>query len=92
MKSRLHLRISGTVQGVFFRATTQDQVKAIGGITGYVRNMSDGSVECMAEGEKKKLEKLLDWCKTGPAGSVVEKIEEKWEEYTGEFIRFEIRY
>jgi acylphosphatase len=92
MKSRLHLRIFGIVQGVFFRATTQDQMRDIGGITGWIKNISDGSVECVAEGEKEKLEELLEWCRHGPAGAEVEKIEEKWEEYIGEFASFEIRY
>ena len=92
MKSRLHLKISGMVQGVFFRAGTQDQARAIGGITGWVKNLPDGSVECIAEGEKEKLNQFLDWCKHGPAGSQVEKIEEEWEEYIGEFTEFNIRY
>jgi acylphosphatase len=92
MKSRLHLKIYGIVQGVFFRATTQDQVRKIGGITGFVKNLPDGSVELVAEGEKDKLEQLLDWAKHGPASAQVEKIDEKWEEYRGEFVGFEIRY
>jgi acylphosphatase len=49
-------------------------------------------VECVAEGEREELEKLLLWCRHGPAGAEVEKIEEKWEEYIGEFEEFEIRY
>ena len=92
MKSRLHMMIHGIVQGVFFRAGTLDTVHRIHGITGYVRNMPDGTVECIAEGEREKLEKLLEWCRHGPAAASVEKIEEKWEEYKGEFKAFEIRY
>lgn len=86
------MRISGLVQGVFFRATTKDTVGRIGGITGYICNMPDGSVECIAEGEKDKLEWLLDWCRKGPSGAQVEKIEERWEDYIGEFTDFTIRY
>lgn len=91
MKSRLHLKIFGTVQGVFFRVQTEEAVARIGDITGYVCNLPDGSVECIAEGEKEKLEELLAWCRHGPDGAIVEKIEEKWEEYIGEFKEFEIR-
>jgi acylphosphatase len=86
------MKIFGIVQGVFFRAGTQDTVHRIHGITGWVRNLPDGSVECVAEGEKEKLQKLLDWCNHGPAGAEVERVEEKWEEYIGEFVGFEIKY
>jgi acylphosphatase len=86
------MKIFGIVQGVFFRAGTQDTVHRIQGITGWVRNLPDGSVECLAEGEKEKLEELLDWAKHGPSGAEVEKIDEIWEEYKGEFEGFEIRY
>jgi len=92
MKARLHMKIFGQVQGVFFRAGTLDTANRIQEITGWVRNLDDGSVECMAEGEKEKLEELLEWCSHGPAGADVERIEEKWEEYSGDFRDFSIRY
>lgn len=92
MRSRLHIKIHGDVQGVFFRAGTQEAARNIGGITGWVRNMHDGTVECIAEGEKEKLKELLEWCRHGPSAASVERIEEEWEEYTGEFEGFEIRY
>jgi len=91
MKSRIHIRIFGDVQGVFFRAGVQDQARDIGGITGWVRNADDGSVEVMAEGEKEKLERLMEWCSHGPAGAVVDRVEEKWEEFKGESSGFEVR-
>jgi acylphosphatase len=80
------------VQGVFFRAGAQDEAGRIGGITGWVRNTPDGSVEVMAEGERDKLERLMDWCSHGPAGAVVEKMEHEWLEYKGEFKDFRMRY
>ena len=86
------MKIFGMVQGVFFRAGTQGQARLLDGISGWVRNLPDGSVECVAEGEKEKLDKLLEWCNHGPAGAEVERVEEKWEEYRGEFEGFEIKY
>jgi len=92
MKSRLHIKIFGDVQGVFFRAGTLDTVRKTGGITGWVHNAEDGSVEVMAEGEKKKLEALLEWCCHGPAGAVVDKTEHEWLEFQDEFRDFSVRY
>jgi len=92
MKARIHIRIYGDVQGVFFRAGTQNQAKRITGITGWARNAEDGSVEVVAEGEKENLETLLEWCSHGPAGASVEKIEKEWLKYKGEFSEFSIKY
>jgi len=92
MRSRLHVKILGDVQGVFFRAGIQDEARSIGGITGWVRNTPDGGVEVLAEGEKGKLEALLEWCGHGPAGAVVEKAEHEWLDYKGEFRDFRVRY
>ena len=92
MKSRLHIRIFGDVQGIFFRARTQDHARLISGITGWVRNVEDGSVEVMAEGEKEKLVQLLEWCSHGPAGARVEKVEHEWKKFSGEFKSFEVRH
>lgn len=90
-KARLHMRIYGDVQGVFFRANTKERADALG-LTGWVRNREDGSVECVAEGEKEKLEKLLEWCKTGPPGASVSEVRSEWKEFKGEFRNFSIRY
>ena len=91
MVTRLHLKIYGDVQGVFFRANTQSAASKIG-VSGWVRNLPDGSVEVLAEGEKEKLEKLLRWCRHGPASATVERIEEGWSEGKKEFSDFEVRY
>ena len=66
--------IVGRVQGVFFRASTQNQAQQLG-IVGYAKNISDGSVEVIACGSNKKLERLKQWLHTGPRGAQVNSIE-----------------
>lgn len=90
MNSRIHIFVYGLVQGVFFRSNTVSKAKSIG-ITGWVRNRRDGSVEIVAEGEKEKLERLAEWCREGPESAEVENIKEEWEKPTGEFTDFEAR-
>lgn len=77
MQSSLHLVIHGEVQGVFFRAGAQGEARRLG-ISGWVKNNPDGSVELLAEGEPQKLQALLSWCKKGPAGAGVERVDEEW--------------
>ena len=89
MNSRLHLLIYGNVQGVFFRANAQSQAKTLG-LTGWVRNVGDGSVEVMAEGDPQRLRKLAEWCKKGPGGAEVESVKETWGLASGEFPDFEV--
>ena len=89
MKSRLHLLIHGNVQGVFFRANTQSEAGRLG-ITGWVRNLGDGSVEVMAEGDESALRALLAWCKIGPAGAGVESVTEEWLPADGQFRDFRV--
>jgi acylphosphatase len=64
-KIGMHCFVSGKVQGVWFRVSTQDQANDLG-LTGWVRNVSDGRVEVLACGERDKLEKLYAWLKEGP--------------------------
>ena len=86
----LHVFVSGKVQGVFFRAYTRDKALELG-LTGWVRNLSDGRVEVMAEGPKEKLEQLLQWLKTkGSPLSRVEQVNYEWLKPTGTFKSFEI--
>lgn len=88
----LHAVVRGRVQGVFFRAFVEDWAKALG-LTGYVRNLPDGrSVEVKAEGEKEKLEKLLEKLKVGPRFAKVEEVKAEFGEHSGQFYSFEIRY
>ncbi len=91
MKARVHVKIFGLVQGVFFRAHTSDKARELG-LVGWVRNAPDGSVECVAEGEREALEKFLAWCGTGSPSSRVERVEHEWLEFKGEFQAFGVRY
>ena len=84
--------IYGRVQGVFFRAFTSRHAAELG-LTGYVRNQRNReAVEVHAEGERNKLEKLIDYLKVGPSGARVEKVETDWSEYTGSYPNFSIGY
>ncbi|MCD6514633.1 MAG: acylphosphatase [Candidatus Asgardarchaeum sp.] len=91
MKVRAHVFISGRVQGVFFRAHTQ-MMAMKHNVTGWVRNLRDGRVEAVFEGELKDVEKVIEWCHKGPPLAKVDKVEVIWEDYKGEFSSFEIRY
>ena len=88
---KVHIFITGRVQGVFFRQSTR--VMAIkNNVNGWVRNLDDGRVEIVAEGEKQNIDNLETWCKTGPANSRVDEFELVDEDFTGEFENFEVRY
>ncbi len=89
--ARVHLIISGRVQGVFFRVETQKAATAIG-VFGWVRNKMDRTVEAVVEGEKNKVISLVEWCKKGAPLSHVENVDATWQDYTGEFNNFDIRY
>jgi acylphosphatase len=82
------LIISGVVQGVGFRYSMMAQARLLG-ITGWVRNRRDGSVEAMIAGDAAQIEAMLAWSRTGPAGGAVEKL--IVESATGEFADFELR-
>lgn len=71
--------INGYVQGVFFRATARDKAMELG-LTGYVRNLPDGSVEMAAEGEERALRELIGWCRQGPPEARVDRVEMSWDE------------
>jgi acylphosphatase len=90
-KVRVHLVVSGRVQGVFFRAETKEKAKELG-VFGWVKNLTEGQVEAVFEGEKAKVEQMLIWAKSGPPGAIVNDLDLSWEEYRGEFSNFEIRY
>jgi len=91
MMVRKHVYISGLVQGVFFRANTKRMADTLG-IKGWVKNLPDGRVEAVFEGEKEKVEAMIRWCHKGPPSAVVEKVEVIDEEYKGEFKDFKIIY
>jgi acylphosphatase len=86
---RAHVWISGRVQGVFFRAHTKELADELG-LTGWVRNLSDGRVEAVFEGEEDAVKRAIEWCKRGPPLASVEKVEVRYEQPTGEFKDFRI--
>ncbi|MDI6741928.1 MAG: acylphosphatase [Smithella sp.] len=88
---RVHVYISGKVQGVFFRAETQRTAKGFN-LTGWVRNMPDGRVEALLEGEDKNVDKMLAWCHIGPPAARVDEALAEEEPFSGEFINFRIKY
>ncbi len=91
MEKAVHLRIKGRVQGVFFRASTQQKALELG-IKGWVRNRRDGSVEVMAEGEESKIEEFVKWCHRGPRGAVVTEVQREDLRPSGSFQGFQIEY
>ncbi|MEA1904390.1 MAG: acylphosphatase [Candidatus Hadarchaeota archaeon] len=91
MKVRAHVHVSGRVQGVFFRYETKEIADRLG-IEGWVRNTQDGRVEAVFEGEKEKIEEMLNFCHRGPPGASVSDVKVERQEPKGEFTGFGIRY
>ena len=90
-QKRVHVFVTGRVQGVFFRQATK--VIAIkNNVTGWVRNLDDGRVEILIEGENKSVDSVIEWCNCGSANSRVHNIEVNNEDHSGEFESFEVRY
>ncbi|OGP50304.1 MAG: acylphosphatase [Deltaproteobacteria bacterium RBG_13_43_22] len=83
--------IHGWVQGVYFRAFTRDQARSLG-LTGWVRNRRDGTVEACFEGEKEKVDQMVAWCRRGSPSSRVEQVEVTQGPFSGAFDSFQIRY
>jgi len=79
--------VQGRVQGVYYRSFTARNALHLG-LTGYVRNLTDGSVEVYAEGERMQLEKLVEQLKTGPHTARVDNLTLDWKEYIGEYRNF----
>jgi acylphosphatase len=90
VKERLHFFVFGLVQGVFYRASAKEKADELG-VFGWVRNLPNGGVECVAEGEKETLVQFLRWARMGSECAAVEKIDVKWEKVTGEFSGFKIK-
>jgi acylphosphatase len=87
---RLHVRVRGRVQGVYYRASTQEVAVRLG-LCGWVRNCDDGSVELVAEGPLERLEQLLEWCRRGPPAARVDACESNVSSASGEFHEFGVR-
>ena len=88
---RAQMVVSGRVQGVFFRQTTFKKAKALG-VFGWVRNLNDGRVEALFEGEREKVKEMVNWFKHGPDSAKVYNFEVEWQEYKKEFKGFKIKY
>lgn len=88
---RWSLLVSGLVQGVYYRASTEAQAMRLG-LTGYARNLPDGRVEIVAEGTPEQLEHLRSWCEVGPSAARVDSVEVAEQAPTGEFSSFGIRH
>ncbi len=88
---RAHVLISGLVQGVFFRAHAREEAQRLG-LAGWVRNLRDGRVETLIEGDRSAVEAMIRWCRKGPASAVVKEVNTQWGTATGEFRGFDIRY
>lgn len=91
MKARAHVFVSGRVQGVFFRDHTRRWAASLG-LAGWVKNLRDGRVEVVAEGEREKLDDLIARLRQGPPTAEVTDVKTAWEEFQGEFGDFRITW
>jgi len=90
-KASVHIFVSGRVQGVYFRENARKKAQELG-VFGWIRNLIDGRVEAVFEGEKRNVEEIVNWAKRGPIWAKVEDIQINWQDYKGEFNNFEIKY
>jgi acylphosphatase len=91
VNARAHIVVSGRVQGVAFRIATVEEARRLG-LEGWVRNLRDGRVEALAEGERPKVEALVAWCRHGPPPARVMDVEVSWEPAQGGLGPFDISY
>jgi len=89
IKRRMLIQVSGRVQGVFFRASTRDKATSLG-LTGWVRNLANGDVELLVEGEPAAVARMLAWCHRGPALARVDACHIAYHSPTGEFSQFSV--
>ena len=90
-KQRIRIFVTGRVQGVFFRQTLKAKAKQ-NDVYGWVKNLNDGRVEAILEGDTDNVAKLIEWAHGGPANAIVEDIEIQNEKFTGEFSKFDVAY
>jgi acylphosphatase len=90
-KVRARVIVEGRVQGVFFRYHAQETALSLG-LNGWVKNRRDGRVEAVFEGDREKVEQMIQWCDRGPSEARVTRAHTTWEDYTGEFEDFSISY
>jgi acylphosphatase len=89
MKVRAHLLVSGKVQGVYFRQSTRIEAQSLG-VTGWVRNLMDGRVEVVFEGEEHSVKMLVNYCRSGPPAAKVTDLDVRYEPFKGEFPSFKV--
>jgi acylphosphatase len=89
-RARLHLIVSGRVQGVGFRFSAYDEAEDLA-VAGWVRNLAGGEVEIVAEGTRENLQILAAWAHLGPPSAHVTTVREEWLDFIGEFTEFRIR-
>ncbi len=90
MKTRAHVFVTGRVQGVFFRSEARRHAQRQN-VKGWIRNLPNGKVEAVFEGEEENVKELVQFCKHGSPAAKVTDGEVAWENYTGEFSEFEMR-
>ena len=83
MTKRARVIVRGHVQGVFFRSDARDRAQSLH-VAGWIRNVPDGTVEAVFEGEPERVESMVEWCRRGPSGAQVEDVDVDWEEPSGE--------
>ncbi len=88
---RARLVVSGRVQGVAYRQSTVDEARRLG-VAGWVRNLPDGRVEALAEGERRAVEALAAWCRRGPRLARVDDVQLSWEAARDDLTGFDIRW
>lgn len=91
MKVRAYVIVSGRVQGVYFRGKTRQKARKYG-VTGWIRNLPDGSVEAVFEGEEDQVAEIIEFVKLGPSYAQVTDLKIQWQDYKGEFPYFTIIY
>lgn len=90
-KIQIWVKITGRVQGVCFRAGTKNEADRLG-LTGWVRNQSDGSVEALFEGDPALVAQMADWCRKGPYPARVDQVQTKTQKTVSGFTGFDILY
>jgi acylphosphatase len=91
MIQHVSIKVSGYVQGVFFRYHSKEMAESLG-ITGWVTNQNDGSVRIEAEGDEAQLNQFISWCRHGPRGAVVDKVETSFSPLLQNYSEFKITY
>ncbi len=90
-ETQIKVKISGIVQGVFFRLETQKAANQFG-VRGYVKNLPNGSVEAVFQGKRNQIDKILTWCHHGPDASRVDHVQQEAFVQTSTFESFEVQY